>query len=164
MMYDKHGNKFSDIDEQRVNIFRASLGKDSIPEPVKQALSDLDNESILAILNMSVLPNSISLNALKYNYMLSRFANRKTDFTRAKNQMDNIDKVCSIMTKQDKSILKFGIKNGYRGNDWNFHMTRFVYGSGLQGKTISSYYFKRAFGFSQELLVRAENNDIFPKM
>lgn len=157
--------------DKRLLVIKHLLENPNLP-PHLAALKQLSDEELVKTMDFFVLPNSVSTNALKYNYFFARFGSKRAGPSKEKKikqELEHIDKVLDVIDTQHLSVLKYGLFYGYPTDDWRYYLSKFVkapIGSGVSrvSRVISSYSFQRAFAFSRMFLLKAINNDKFPKI
>lgn len=158
-------------EKERVLIYRRIIDECHENSSGLFLLKGCSDEQLLEIINSSVLPNAISIDALKNTYLFNMlYSNTKNKLNISKS-LKNIEELVKTMSIPEKSLLKFGLFNGFRVFNWRYQMGRYVKISTdpsvgeLQGnKQISSYIFERIFPFSYLILSKGEKNDKFPRI
>jgi len=152
-------------DKLRLTIF-----KNQIEEKKLEYLKGLSDEELEAILNASVLPNAVNLNALKQSIMFHFiFMEKKERKEKLIKEINRIINFTMNLTKSEKVIIKFGVVKGYKTTLWkreffNFLRTPLALKSEASGRKImSSYKFKEIFFFAYNLVKRGKNNERLPK-
>jgi hypothetical protein len=152
-------------DKLRLTIF-----KNQIEEKKLEYLKGLSDEELEAILNASVLPNAVNLNALKQSIMFHFiFMEKKERKEKLIKEINRIINFTMNLTKSEKVIINFGVVKGYKTTLWkreffNFLRTPLALKSEASGRKImSSYKFKEIFFFAYNLVKRGKNNERLPK-
>lgn len=158
-------------DKDRVNAFRRII----INSPTNQSLfklNDLSDNELLIVLDSTILPNSISVNNLKYTLLFTQvFALGKVERDKIFNSVDKIKELFELLTKSEKDLLKFGFFYGFDIFNWQKQMNRFIQNSTnpevgelKMKKTITSYTFQRIFPYIYNIVTRGEKNEQFPRI
>lgn len=152
-------------DSLRLTIFKKQIEDNNLVY-----LEGLDNTSLLKILDSSVLPNSVDLNAIKNTNMFAFLFIDKEE--RKQRLIKDINKIINFsinLTKTEKTLIKFGLVVGFEGKNWKKEMFRYIntpiaIKTNSQGrKIISSLKFKEIFFFIYNLVKRGKNNERLPK-
>jgi len=162
--------KMTSNDKDRVNIFRRIIDSSDEASILKDFLHSSD-EDLLLLLNSTVLPNSISLNSLKFSILNNLIISDSEKRKRVKTTLEKISSVFKIMSKSEKDMLKYGIFYGYDSFNWKYQLYKYSnHSSSPDGgdlykrKTISSYMFERAFPFIYRIVSGGESNESFPRV
>jgi hypothetical protein len=152
-------------DKLRLKIF-----KNQIEEFNLDYLKTCSDEELLALLDKTVLPNSVSINALKQTIMFHLIFTEKQE--RKEKIVKSINKIVNFtynLTKTEKVIIKYGVIKGFKTRLWRkefflYLKTPLALKSEFSGRKImSSYKFKEIFFFAYNLVKRAKNNERLPK-
>lgn len=158
-------------EQERVLIYRRIINECTNNTSGLFLLKDCSDEQLLEIINSSVLPNSISIDALKNTYLFNMLYSNKKNKTNIEKSLLNIKELVNTMQNTEKSLLKFGLFNGFRVFNWRYQMGRYVklstdpsVGELQLNKQISSYIFERIFPFAYLILSKGEKNGKFPRI
>jgi hypothetical protein len=157
-------------EQERVLIYRRIVDESQNKNSGIYLLKNCSDEQLLEIINSAVLPNSISLDALKTTYLFNMLYSSKKNKTIINKSLSNIEELINTMQNTEKSLLKFGLFNGFRVFNWRFQMGRYVkistdpsIGELQANKQISTYIFERIFPFAYSIISRGEKNERFPR-
>lgn len=149
---------------------RLLIFKNQIKEKKIKFLEGLSDEELEKILNLTVLPNAISINALKQTIMFHFIFKEKQE--RKEKLIKEINRIINFtlnLTKTEKVIIKYGIVKGFETTLWKKEFFLFLKNplalkSDSTGrKFMSSYKFKEIFFFAYNLVKRGKNNERLPK-
>lgn len=157
-------------EQERVLIYRRIVDECQNKNSGIYLLKNCSDEQLLEIINSAVLPNSISLDALKNSYLFNMLYSSKKNKATINKSLSNIEELINTMQNTEKSLLKFGLFNGFRVFNWRFQMGRYVkistdpsIGELQANKQISTYIFERIFPFAYSIISRGEKNERFPR-
>ena len=149
---------------------RLLIFKNQIKEKEISSLANLSDEELEVILNASVLPNAININALKQTIMFHFIFMEKTE--RKERLIKEINRIINFtlnLTKTEKVIIKYGIVKGFKTTFWRKEFFIFLKNplalkaDSTGRKIMSSYKFKEIFFFAYNLVKRGKNNERLPK-
>lgn len=152
-------------DKLRLTIFKKQIEENDL-----SLLEGVDDDSLLKIMDLSVVPNSVDLNAIKNTNMFAFLFIDKEE--RKQKLIKDINKIINFsmnLTKTEKTLIKFGLVVGFEGKNWKKEMFRYIntpisIKTNSQGrKIISSLKFKEIFFFIFNLVKRGKNNERLPK-
>jgi hypothetical protein len=157
-------------EQERVLIYRRIVDECQNKNSGIYLLKNCSDEQLLEVINSAVLPNSISLDALKNSYLFNMLYSSKKNKATINKSLSNIEELINTMQNTEKSLLKFGLFNGFRVFNWRFQMGRYVkistdpsIGELQANKQISTYIFERIFPFAYSIISRGEKNERFPR-
>lgn len=158
-------------DKDRVNAFRRIIINSPTTENLYK-LNDLSDNELLVILDSTILPNSISVNNLKYTLLFTQlFAAGNVERKKVIDSCEKIKELFNLLSKSEKDLLKFGYFRGFDIFNWQRQMNKFIsfstnpeVGELKMKKTITSYTFERIFPFIYTLISRGEKNEQFPRV
>lgn len=158
-------------DKDRVNAFRRIIINSPTTENLYK-LNDLSDNELLVILDSTILPNSISVNNLKYTLLFTQlFAAGNVERKKVIDSCEKIKELFNLLSKSEKDLLKFGYFRGFDIFNWQKQMNKFIsfstnpeVGELKMKKTITSYTFERIFPFIYTLISRGEKNEQFPRV
>jgi len=149
---------------------RLTLFKNQISEKNLKHLEGFSDKQLLEIMNATVLPNAMSINALKQTIMFHFIFMEKTD--RKEKLIGEINKIVNFtknLTKTEKVIIKYGVVKGFETRLWKkefflYLRTPLALKDNSTGRKImSSLNFKEVFYFTYNLVKRGKNNDRLPR-
>jgi hypothetical protein len=146
----------------RLELFKKQIEEENIKE-----LQGLSNETLLKILDLAIIPNSIDSKAVRYGFLFHLiFLEREFEKKHFISQINLLTKLAYNLTKTEKVIIKFGILRGFESKNWRRELHRFikiplVEHSGR--KIISSQKFREIFYFAYNLVKRGKKNEQFPR-
>lgn len=157
-------------DKDRIIAFKRII--ETSPEgDISKRFIHFSDEELLELLDRTMLPNSLSLNTLKYaiiNNLIISDSERKKRVFKAIKDIPNLFK---IMTKSERDLTKFGIFYGFDSFNWKYQMHRYItHSSRPDGgdlfvkKSITSYTFEKIFPFVYRLIKGGDKNDTFPRI
>jgi hypothetical protein len=157
-------------DKERVLIFRRIINENLQPSSGLSLLANQSDSMLLDILNSSVIPNSISENALKYNILFCSIYSTPKEKQSLYRTFTSILKLSSDMQKSEANLLKFGLFNGFKVFNWRYQLSRYIkistdpsVGELQVNKRISSYIFEKIFPFASSIISKGEKNERFPR-
>ncbi len=158
-------------DKDRVNAFRRIIINSPVNEKLYK-LNDCSDNELLIILDSAILPNSISMNNLKYTLLFTQlFAAGTVERRKIFDSIEKIKELFNLLSKSEKDLLKFGFFRGFDIFNWQRQMNKFIQfstnpevGELKMKKTITSYTFQRIFPFIYTLITRGEKNEQFPRV
>ena len=157
--------------ELKITVFNRTLEEKYYSNPEKyNALKDLlalSDEEKLAILDASVLPNSVDINSIKYHIFFGYLFGDKKRFNELNKFLSIVINTMSTLTKSEKEIMKYGYIQGFSKKDplYNYHL--FIKHN-LRGEKIEKqkkttlYGFKKVFNFIYRIIKKGELNERFP--
>jgi len=156
-------------EQERVLIFRRIIKESD--NKIINSFKDYSDTELLNILNETVLPNSISIDNLKYTLFFNLISNpKKQNLDRVSKALEKIKELYLSMSKLERDVLKFGLFFGYKIFNWKYQMNRYVSNSSSPEKgelefkkNTSSFFFKKFFPFAFNIINRGEKNERFPK-
>lgn len=149
---------------------RLTLFKNQIKEKELDYLYNLSDEELEKLLNSTVIPNSVDLNATRYSllfHLLFLESQEKKD--RFLKQVKKVFLLDEKLSKIEKTLIKFGIIHNFESNSYRKELFRFIktplsLKTNNEGrKIISAYKFKEIFYFAYNLVKRGQNNERPPK-
>lgn len=152
-------------DELRLILFKKQIEDSNI-----EILVHSTDEELLIILDSSVIPNSVDINAIKNTNMFAFLFLDKEE--RKQKLIKDINKIINFsldLSKTEKTLIKFGLVVGFESKNWKKEMFRYIHipiaiKTNSQGrKIISSLRFKEIFFFIFNLVSRGKKNERLPK-
>lgn len=159
--------KYTFTDDIRLILFKKQIAEN----PRLDYLSNLSDEELFFLLNSTVVPNSVDIKALQYTLLFNLiFQENQYKRGRVLNQIKKIIALTDVLTKTEKTVIKFGLIQGFTSYNYRKEMFRYIKTPlGLRNssggrKIITSYKFKEIFYFAYKLIKRGKLNDRLPKL
>lgn len=160
-------SKYTFTDEIRLILLKKQILENSEIE----FLSKLTDDELLSLLNLMVLPNSVDTKALQYTILFNLiFQENQYKRERVLKQIRKIISLTGELPKTEKTIIKFGLIQGFLSTNYRKEMFRYIKipvglrSNGGGRKIITSYKFKEVFYFAYNLIKRGKKNDRLPKL
>ena len=99
-------------EQERVLIYRRIVDECQNKNSGIYLLKNCSDEQLLEIINSAVLPNSISLDALKNSYLFNMLYSSRKNKATINKSLSNIEELINTMQNTEKLFMNF-IFNGY---------------------------------------------------